>query len=133
VTYAPAVAPPITRADQRIYDVHIESIEGVCPIDEENGIITEMWGFRIAGDDEVVCGSPGPILRGRVGDVVNITLTNMEGNTHPHNIDFHAVTGQGGGQLISSPTPESRRRFKFGSSTQALSCTTAPSATCRAI
>lgn len=105
VTYAPAVAPPITRTDQRIYDVHIESIEGVCPIDEENGIVTEMWGFRIAGDDEVVCGSPGPILRGRVGDVVNITLTNMEGNTHPHNIDFHAVTGQGGGaaDLVANP------------------------------
>jgi nitrite reductase (NO-forming) len=105
VTYAPAVAPPITRSDQRIYDVHIESIEGVCPIDEENGITTEMWGFRIAGDEEVVCGSPGPILRGRVGDVVNITLTNLAGNSHPHNIDFHAVTGQGGGaaDLVANP------------------------------
>jgi nitrite reductase (NO-forming) len=105
LTYAPAVAPTITRADQRIYDVHIESIEGVCPIDEGNGITPEMWGFRMAGDTEVVCGSPGPILRGRVGDVVNITLSNMEGNTHPHNIDFHAVTGQGGGaeNLIANP------------------------------
>ncbi|MCH7668997.1 MAG: multicopper oxidase domain-containing protein [Acidobacteria bacterium] len=97
VSYAPDVPAPITRSDQRIYDVHIESIEGVCPLDPANNITTEMWGFRIAGDDEVTCGSPGPVLRGRVGDVVNITLTNLAENTRPHNIDFHAVTGQGGG------------------------------------
>jgi nitrite reductase (NO-forming) len=93
----PAVPPTITRSDQRIWKVHFESIEGVCPLDPANGISTEMWGFRIAGETEVVCGSPGPVLRGRVGDVVEISLTNMAGNQHPHNIDFHAVTGQGGG------------------------------------
>lgn len=97
VAYAPNVPAPIGRSDQRIYDIHIESIEGVCPLDPANGVTTEMWGFRVAGETEVTCGSPGPILRGRVGDVVNITLTNVQGNRHPHNIDFHAVTGQGGG------------------------------------
>lgn len=103
--YAPDVPPPADRDDQRTYEVHLESIEGVCPLDPANGVITEMWGFRIAGDDEVVCGSPGPVIRGRVGDVVEISLTNLAGNTHPHNIDFHAVTGQGGGaeDLTANP------------------------------
>lgn len=105
VSYAPDVPPPIARSDQRIFDVHIESIEGVCPLDPANGVTTEMWGFRIAGDTEVVCGSPGPVLRGRVGDVVNITLSNLEGNNHPHNIDFHAVTGQGGGAADLTVNP----------------------------
>lgn len=105
VTYAPAVAPPIARSDQRIFDVSIESIEGVCPLDPASGTTTEMWGFRIAGDTEVTCGSPGPILRGRVGDVVNITFTNLAGNTKPHNIDFHAVTGQGGGAADLTVVP----------------------------
>ncbi len=105
VSYAPDVAPPIDRADQRLWKVHIESIEGVCPLDPENGIATEMWGFRIAGDEEVTCGSPGPVLRGRVGDVVEITLTNLPGNSHPHNIDFHAVTGQGGGAADLTVNP----------------------------
>ncbi len=104
-SYAPDVPPPVTRTDQRIFDVRIESIEGVCPLDPANGITTEMWGFRMAGDSEIVCGSPGPILRGRVGDVVNITLTNLEGNSHPHNIDFHAVTGQGGGAADLTVNP----------------------------
>jgi nitrite reductase (NO-forming) len=102
---APGVPPTISRSEQRIWDVHVESIEGVCPLDPANGITTDMWGFRIAGEDEVTCGSPGPIFRGRVGDVVNITLTNLPTNTHPHNIDFHAVTGQGGGAADLTVNP----------------------------
>ena len=102
---APAVAAPITRTDQRIWNVSIESIEGVCPLDPANGITTEMWGFRIADEDEITCGTPGPVLRGRVGDVVNITLTNLPDNQRPHNIDFHAVTGQGGGAADLTVAP----------------------------
>ena len=105
ISIAPNTAPTIDRTDQRIYDVHLESIEGVCPLDPANGITTEMWGFRIAGETDVTCGSPGPILRGRVGDVVNISLTNLAGNQHPHNIDFHAVTGQGGGAADLTAAP----------------------------
>jgi len=105
VSIAPNTAPTIDRSDQRIYDVHLESIEGVCPLDPANGITTEMWGFRVAGETAITCGSPGPILRGRVGDVVNISLTNLAGNQHPHNIDFHAVTGQGGGAADLTAAP----------------------------
>lgn len=105
MSYAPAVPTPVSRTDQRIFDVSIESIEGVCPLDPANGVSTEMWGFRIAGQEEVTCGSPGPIVRGRVGDVVNITLTNLATNQRPHNIDFHAVTGQGGGAADLTVNP----------------------------
>ena len=97
VTYAPEAPPAITRSDQRVWDISLEVVEGLCPIDPANGVSTQTWGFRIAGQTEVVCGTPGPVLRGRVGDVANVTLTNLATNTNPHNIDFHAVTGQGGG------------------------------------
>lgn len=102
---APDVPPTIARDTQKVWDIHIESIEGVCPLDPTNAVTTEMWGFRIAGETDVTCGSPGPILRGRVGDVANITLTNLPSNTHPHNIDFHAVTGQGGGAADLTAAP----------------------------
>ena len=105
VSYAPDVPPPIERSDQRVFEVRLESIEGVCPLDPENGIDFDMWGYRVEGDDEIVCGSPGPILRGRVGDLARITLTNVSGNLHPHNIDFHAVTGQGGGAADLTVAP----------------------------
>jgi nitrite reductase (NO-forming) len=97
VSYAPAVPPPTDRHDQRSFTVHLEVLEGVCPLDPANSVTTDMWGYRIAGDAAVSCGSPGPVLRGRVGDLAIITLTNLATNLHPHNIDFHAVTGQGGG------------------------------------
>jgi nitrite reductase (NO-forming) len=104
-TYAPAVPAPIVRSEQRIFEVGIEVLEGVCSLDPGKGVATEMWGFRIAGDTQVVCGSPGPVLRGRVGDVARITLTNPASNTNPHNTDFHAVTGQGGGAADLTVNP----------------------------
>jgi nitrite reductase (NO-forming) len=105
VTYAPAVADPITRDHQAKYEVRLEVLENVCTIDAANGVQVDMWGYRVEGDEAVVCGTPGPILRGRVGDVATITLTNLAGNTHPHNIDFHAVTGQGGGAADLTVAP----------------------------
>jgi nitrite reductase (NO-forming) len=105
VVYAPNAGEPIVRDYQATYEVRLEVIENVCEIDAENGVKVNMWGYRIDGDTEVVCGTPAPILRGRVGDVVTITLTNLATNTNPHNIDFHAVTGQGGGAADLTAAP----------------------------
>jgi nitrite reductase (NO-forming) len=105
VSYAPEVAPPITRDFQATYEIRLEVLENVCTIDAENGVTVDMWGYRIEGDDTITCGTPGPVLRGRVGDLATITLTNLPGNTHPHNIDFHAVTGQGGGAADLTAIP----------------------------
>jgi nitrite reductase (NO-forming) len=105
LSYAPEVPPTITRADPAVFDVHLEVLEGVCPLDPANDVTTEMWGYRVEGDTAVTCGSPGPVLRGRVGDLARITLSNLEGNEHPHNIDFHAVTGQGGGAADLTVAP----------------------------
>ena len=97
MSWAPNVPPPAQRSDQRTWEIHLDSIEGICPLDPGNGIYTEMWGFRMGGETEVLCGSPGPVIRGRVGDFATISMTNLASSKHPHNIDFHAVTGQGGG------------------------------------
>lgn len=105
VSYAPEVPPPVNRTDQRIFEVDLEVLEGVCALDPANGVTTLMWGYRIAGDSDVTCGSPGPVIRGRVGDVMRVTMTNLTGNEHPHNIDFHAVTGQGGGAADLTAAP----------------------------
>ncbi len=105
VTYAPEVPPTIERSDQRIFEVSLEIIEGICPLDPANDVDTEMWGYRIAGDSEVSCGTPAPVFRGRVGDVARITVTNLATNANPHNIDFHAVTGQGGGAAALTVVP----------------------------
>lgn len=105
VVYAPAAGDPISRDYQAAYEVRLEVLENVCTIDSEKGVRVSMWGYRVEGDDQITCGTPGPVLRGRVGDAVTITLTNLPGNTHPHNIDFHAVTGQGGGAAALTVAP----------------------------
>ena len=105
VVYAPSAGDPIARDYQARYEVRLEVLENVCVIDAANGVKVDMWGYRIDGDEEVLCGAPAPVLRGRVGDSVTITLTNLAGNTHPHNIDFHAVTGQGGGAADLTVVP----------------------------
>ncbi len=104
-SYAPAVPETIQRKKQGIFEVHLEILENVCDIDSDNNIKFDVWGYRIKGDDDVLCGAPGPILRGRVGDVARITLTNLKDNKNTHNIDFHSVTGQGGGASALTVVP----------------------------
>lgn len=105
VAYAPDVPPPIDREEARIIEIELEVVENVCPIDPQSDTQFETWGYRVVGDEEVNCGAPGPVIRGRVGDVARITLINPETSNHPHNIDFHAVTGGLGGAEDLSVDP----------------------------
>ena len=98
-------APAITRTDPRIVEVHFDVVENVATIDPQTGVEFETWGYKIAGDDTPVIGTPGPVIRARVGDVLRFTVTNPPANTHPHNVDFHAVTGQGGGAEATVVAP----------------------------
>jgi nitrite reductase (NO-forming) len=105
VAYAPEVPPAAGRTEPAIVNVHFEVVEAVSVIDPATGVEYETWGYKIAGDDRVVSGTPGPMLRARVGDVLRFTITNPATNMHPHNVDFHAVTGQGGGAADTTVTP----------------------------
>ncbi len=86
--FAPNVPPPIRRSEQRRVVVNWtikETQSEVAP-----GVIyDDYWGF----EGKV----PGPLLRVREGDLVEIHLTNGLNSMHSHNIDFHFVSGPGGG------------------------------------
>ncbi len=56
---------------------------------------------------------PGPFFRVRVGDTVEVHLKNAAGNTMPHSVDFHAVTGPGGGAVFSTTAPGQETVFTF--------------------
>jgi nitrite reductase (NO-forming) len=56
---------------------------------------------------------PGPFLRARVGDTIEITLKNNKGNSMIHNIDLHAVWGQGGGAALTNVAPGEEKSFVF--------------------
>jgi nitrite reductase (NO-forming) len=56
---------------------------------------------------------PGPMIRVRVGDKVEINLTNANGNMFSHSIDLHAVTGPGGGHIFTETSPGNHNSFTF--------------------
>lgn len=106
VAIAPDMPPPIARTTPAVVDVAFEVVEQVNVIDPVTGTEFETWGYRVVdGDDGLVVGTPGPVIRARVGDVLRFTITNPAGNSNPHNVDFHAVTGQGGGAEATTVNP----------------------------
>ncbi|MCA9478162.1 MAG: multicopper oxidase domain-containing protein [Nanoarchaeota archaeon] len=48
---------------------------------------------------------PGPLIRARVGDTITFSLTNDMSSLHHHSLDFHAVTGPGGGAKVLAVQP----------------------------
>lgn len=69
------------------------------------GIYFNYWTY----DRQV----PGPMLRIREGDNVEVSLTNDPSSLHPHNIDLHAVTGPGGGAVLTNVMPGETKTFRF--------------------
>ncbi len=104
-THAPDVPPPIKRTDPRLVVVHWEAKETKLEI--APGMVYETY-WTIEGT------APGPLLRVREGDTVEIHLKNSPSNSHPHNIDFHFVAGPGGGAgpLTVMPGEEAVIRVK---------------------
>lgn len=56
---------------------------------------------------------PGPFLRIREGDMVELSITNHPSSLHHHNIDLHAVTGPGGGASVTSVNPGETATLRF--------------------
>ncbi|HSL26081.1 MAG TPA: plastocyanin/azurin family copper-binding protein [Acidimicrobiia bacterium] len=106
VAVAPAMPPPSGRTAPAVVEVHFEVVEGIAAIDPATGVEFETWGYRLVdGPDGLVVGTPGPVIRARVGDVLRFTITNPATSLNPHNVDFHAVTGQGGGAEATTVAP----------------------------
>jgi len=56
---------------------------------------------------------PGPFVRVRVGDTVEVTMGNAADSVMMHNVDFHAVTGPGGGAAATLANPGETKTFTF--------------------
>ncbi len=48
---------------------------------------------------------PGPFFRVRVGDTIEVHMKNNSSSVMNHSVDFHAVTGPGGGAVMSQTKP----------------------------
>jgi nitrite reductase (NO-forming) len=56
---------------------------------------------------------PGPFIRVRVGDTVEVHLKNSPDSTLIHSVDFHAATGPGGGAASTQTDPGQEKTVKF--------------------
>jgi len=56
---------------------------------------------------------PGPFFRVRVGDTIEVHLKNDASSTMNHSVDFHAVTGPGGGAVFTTTAPGQETMFTF--------------------
>ncbi len=56
---------------------------------------------------------PGPFLRARVGDTIEVHLKNAKDSVMIHSIDLHAVTGPGGGAGFTQADPGEEKLFTF--------------------
>ncbi len=56
---------------------------------------------------------PAPFIRVRVDDKVEVHLKNSASSSMTHSVDFHAVTGPGGGAVATQTQPGGETKFTF--------------------
>ena len=102
-------APIGVRAPQHVR-IDLETKEVLGKLDD--GTTYQYWTF----DGKV----PGPFIRVRVGDSVEVHLKNAPDSSMMHNIDLHAVSGPGGGAQATDVGPGEEKGFVFKALTPGL-------------
>lgn len=104
VVMSPTNLPgPIDRDEAKTVELSLETIEVTGKLD--SGATYKYWTFNGT--------VPGPFARVRVGDTVHVTLKNNKNSQMVHNVDFHAVTGPGGGAGATFAGPGQEKDFTF--------------------
>ncbi len=95
--------PPIGKRGPQTIRVDLTAVEVEGRLAE--GTTYGYWTF----DGKV----PGPFLRVRVGDTVDVRLKNSSDSAMVHSVDFHAATGPGGGAASTQTNPGDEKTVKF--------------------
>ena len=95
--------PPLAQRGPEQIRIDMKTIEVTGQLDD--GTAYHYWTF----DGKV----PGPFVRVRVGDTVEVHLKNADDSALMHNVDFHAVTGPGGGGVATQAAPGEEKGFIF--------------------
>jgi nitrite reductase (NO-forming) len=97
------VPPPIGKRDPQTIRVELLAVELEGRLAQ--GATFGYWTFN----GHV----PGPMLRVRVGDTVDVQVKNSADSVMIHSVDFHAATGPGGGAAATQVDPGHEKSFKF--------------------
>lgn len=92
----PADLPgPIGQRPPQVVRVDMETVELTGRLDDGTSYV--YWTFERK--------VPGPMVRVRVGDTVEVHLKNAADSVMMHSVDFHAATGPGGGADFTQIAP----------------------------
>jgi nitrite reductase (NO-forming) len=97
------VPKTVVYAEDGVVEVSLTTKEVIAEM--ADGTTFNYWTF-----DGTV---PGPFIRVQEGDTVRLTIHNDETSVHPHNVDFHAATGPGGGGVATIVAPGETKMFTF--------------------
>lgn len=98
-----AVPAPIVREGGETVRLDLTAKEVIGEI--APGIWFNYWTYNGT--------TPGPMLRVKEGDTVELFLTNDASSMHAHNIDLHAVNGPGGGASLTDVQPGETKGFRW--------------------
>lgn len=95
--------PPIGKRDPKTVRLDLLTVEMEGRLAE--GTTFGYWTFN----GKV----PGPFVRVRVGDTVDVHLKNAADSNMIHSVDFHAATGPGGGAAALQVDPGKEKSMSF--------------------
>ncbi len=101
---------PVSRRSAQLPKVHLTA-------EEVTGLLADGTSYLYYTFDGKV---PGPMIRARVGDTIELSLTNPTSSKMVHSIDLHAVTGPGGGSAVMQVQPGDSKTFTFKALTPGL-------------
>ena len=94
---------PTGRNASTTVHIYLEAVEVTAEL--EVGTTFTYWTYNAT--------VPGPMFRARVNDTVVVHFSNQAESLMHHNVDFHAVTGQGGGAAATTTAPGEETTFSF--------------------
>jgi nitrite reductase (NO-forming) len=113
ITRDPTDVPsPIGNRAPSVVHVTLVAREVLGQLDPAVGTTYRYWTFN----GKV----PGPMIRVKQGDTVEVTLQNDAHSTMVHSVDFHAALGPGGGAVFSQVLPGESKIFTFVATTPGL-------------
>lgn len=92
---------PLQPREPQTVRVDLEAVEVEGQL--ADGTTFTYWTFNGA--------VPGPFIRVRVGDTIEVHMKNSTTSTMNHSVDFHAVTGPGGGAVMTQTEPGKETMF----------------------
>jgi nitrite reductase (NO-forming) len=95
--------PPIGKRDPKTVRLDLFTVE-------QEGRLAEATTFGYWTFNGKV---PGPFVRVRVGDTVDVHLKNSADSNMIHSVDFHAATGPGGGAAALQVDPGDEKSMTF--------------------